>query len=121
MNFLTTMAIQNYRLMTTIRIKHLSVNRAYQGRRFKTPELKAYQQEVNYLLPKTLKIPKGKLRIFYHFGVSSKATDLDNCIKALQDILAEKYQFNDKMIYHLEAIKSDVKKGEEFIQFEIQS
>ena len=43
--------------MRKIAIIPLSVNNAYQGRRFKTPELKAYQQKVMSLLPKDFHIP----------------------------------------------------------------
>jgi len=63
-----------------IPIKPLTVNRAYQGRRFRTPELKAYQQELAYRLP-AMKVPKGKLAVRYEFGVSSKSADYDNNIK----------------------------------------
>jgi Holliday junction resolvase RusA-like endonuclease len=104
--------------MEKINIKALSVNRSYQGRRFATPELKAYKQELMYLLPK-LKIPKGKLSVLYIFGVSSKLADLDNNIKAFQDTLCEKYGFNDRDIYSLSAIKEIAPKGKEYIRFEI--
>jgi Holliday junction resolvase RusA-like endonuclease len=105
--------------MNKINIKALSVNRAYQGRRFKTPELKAYQEELAYRLPK-LKVPKGKLFVKYRFGVSSKASDADNLCKAFQDTLSEQYGFNDKLIYKLEIEKIDIAKGKEFIEFDIQ-
>lgn len=105
--------------MVTIRTKHLSVNRAYQGRRFATPELKAYKEMLFYTLP-YLKIPKGKLSVHYIFGVSSKLADIDNGIKAFQDALCEKYNFNDRDIYELRAEKKIVKKGEEYIKFEIK-
>ena len=42
---------------------------------------------------------KKKLKINYIFGVSSKNADGDNCQKAFQDMLAEKYGFNDRQIY----------------------
>src|SRR3990167_10689864 len=106
--------------MIKLPIKAISFNRAYQGRRFATPELKKYKRDVALLLP-PLQIPKtGKLRARYVFGVSSKASDADNLVKGIQDILAEVYGFNDKMIYRLEVEKVDVKqKGDEYIMFEI--
>ena len=104
--------------METIRIKPLSVNRSYQGRRFATPELKAYKQELAYLLPKAMKIPMGKLGLHYIFGVSSKNADGDNLIKAFQDCLSENYFFNDKDIYEWRVEKKIVPKGKEYIQFE---
>ena len=106
--------------MNVVRIKPLSLNHAYRGRRFETPELKAYKQELGYVLPK-LKIPAGKLKVEYRFGVSSKNADGDNLVKCLQDALAEKYGFNDRQIYAWQFEKVDVKKGEEFVGFEIEA
>jgi hypothetical protein len=97
--------------MIRIRIKPLSVNQSYQGRRFATPELNAYKQALGYLLP-PLKIPKGKLAVIYEFGVSSKAADGDNLIKSFQDTICEKYGFNDREIYRWEIEKKIVAKGE---------
>jgi Holliday junction resolvase RusA-like endonuclease len=103
-----------------IKIKPLSLNKAYRGRRFTTNDLRSYQKEVTYQLPK-LEIPKGKLSVKYIFGCSSKGSDGDNLIKAFQDCLAEHYGFNDNKIYKWEVEKRDVKKGEEFIEFNIKS
>lgn len=105
--------------METIKIKPLSLNSAYRGRRFTTPELKSYKEAIHYLAPR-LKIPKGKLKVSYKFGVSSKNCDGDNLIKCLQDALADKYGFNDKVIYKWDVEKIDVKKGKEFISFKIE-
>ena len=74
-------------LLHHIPIKPLTVNRSYQGRRFATPELKAFKQILAYLLP-PLMIPKGKLSVKYVFGVSSKASDGDNLIKSFQESVA---------------------------------
>ena len=102
-----------------IGIKPLSLNSAYRGRRFSTITLEVYKRELAYLLPK-LKIPKGKLRVWYRFGVSSKGSDGDNLIKCLQDALADQYGFNDKQIYEWTVEKVDVRKGSEFIEFLIE-
>lgn len=101
-----------------IKIKPLSVNDCWQGRRFKTNDYKSYEQELYYLLPE-MEIPDGKLTLKLEFGVSSKASDIDNLVKPFQDIIQKRYNFNDKMIYRLEVDKIVVKKGEEFIKFEI--
>ena len=102
-----------------LQIKPLSVNAAYRGRRFATPELSKYKRDVMLLLPR-IRVPTGKLGVKYTFGIS-KATDGENCIKAFTDILSEKYGFNDNIIYRWEVEKVVVKKGEEFINFEIVS
>ena len=105
--------------MTLLRIKPLSINVAFQGRRFKTEDYKSYEREMFILLPKTLKIPKGKMKLSIVFGFSNKASDIDNCCKLLIDILQKKYGFNDKNIYRLEVEKKIVKKGSEYLDFEI--
>lgn len=104
--------------MAIIKIKPLSVNKVWAGRRFKTPLYKDYEREVFFQLPK-LEIPKGKLKLKITFAFSSKASDIDNPIKPLIDILQNTYRFNDKQIYKLEVEKIDVKKDREFIDFEI--
>ena len=104
--------------MFTLKLKPLSLNSAYRGRRFTTPELACYKEAICLMSPK-MAIPKGKLQVKYVFGVSSKNADGDNLIKCAQDALAEKYDFNDKLIYKWEVEKVDVKKGKEFISFEI--
>jgi Holliday junction resolvase RusA-like endonuclease len=93
---------------------------AYRGRRFSTPTLKAFHASVSLLAPK-MTIPTGKLKVVYTFGVSSKASDVDNLVKTTQDALANKYGFNDKMIYKIEVEKVDVAKGNEYIDFTIHS
>jgi Holliday junction resolvase RusA-like endonuclease len=105
--------------MYHVAIKPLTVNRAYQGRRFRTPELLAYQRELSYLLPK-IEVPRGKLAVRYVFGVSSSNSDGDNLIKAFQDALAEQYGFNDRDICHWEVEKRIVPKGQEFVEFELR-
>jgi len=102
--------------MTTIDVKALSSNRAWQGRRFKTPEYKAYEEEFLYKLP-PLKIPEGRIEMHYLFGLSSKLNDVDNCIKSFQDVLQKKYGFDDRRIFRIIAEKIEVNKGQEFITF----
>ena len=106
--------------MNRVKIKPMSVNRAWAGRRFKTPEYKAYEEELLYMLPKGLKLPVGRLLLRLTIGVSNKAFDLDNSVKLILDILQKKYpSFNDKNIYGMDLWKEDVKKGKEFIEFDI--
>ena len=102
-----------------LRIKPLSVNQAWQGKRFKTPKYKNWRTEICYLLPE-LDVPNVKLSLYIKFGFSSKASDIDNPLKTFIDALQFKYKFDDKMIYKLEVHKEIVKKGQEFISFNIQ-
>ena len=103
-----------------INIKPLSVNKVFQGRRFRTKEYDIYEMQVKRLLPK-IELPKGNLSIKYVVGYSNKASDIDNCIKPFQDILSKFYGFNDNLIYHVEIDKVIVSKGSEFIEFDIKS
>ncbi len=105
--------------MITLEVKPLSVNEVWQGRRFKTEKYEDYELLVTLKLPK-LTIPAGKLKVKYIFGLSSKAADVDNCVKPFTDILQKKYGFNDKLIYEMDIRKEDVKKGQEFIKFQIE-
>lgn len=106
--------------MTRIQIKPLSVNKAWQGRRFKTPEYKEYQKHLTLMLPR-LKIPVPPYEIYFKFGMSSLSSDWDNCIKTTQDILAKKYKFNDKLIRRGVVEIESVPKGKEFIEFELKT
>lgn len=101
-----------------INVKPLSVNKCWQGRRFKTQEYKDYEREVLFKL-KHMSIPAGKLKIVIEAGFSNKNSDIDNIAKPFVDILQKKYNFNDNRIYKLTLIKSIVKKGDEYMKFEI--
>jgi len=104
-----------------IEIKPLSVNDAWQGKRFKTPKYKSWQKDLLILLP-NLKIKfKGDLKVDFVFGFSSKASDIDNPLKPLIDTLQKKYKFNDNQIQELTVKKEIVKKGEEFITINIDT
>jgi len=98
--------------------KPLSVNEAWQGRRFKTKKYKNYEKSVLLQLPKKKNIPE-RIRLDLHFGFSNKASDIDNPVKPILDILQKKYGFNDSNVWELEVIKTLTKKGEEFIKVNI--
>ena len=105
--------------MEKLNIKPLSVNEAWQGRRFKTDKYKKYESDILLLLPNTLKIPTQNIRLFIEFGFSNNASDIDNCLKPFLDCLQKKYGFNDKLINELNVRKIKVSKGYEHIIFEI--
>lgn len=102
--------------MTKIRleVKPLSVNEAWQGRRFKTPKYKQYEKLLLMVLPKNANI-KQEIKIEFEFGFSNILSDIDNPLKMLIDILQKKYSFNDSRITELNVKKIITKKGEEFI------
>tara|TARA_R100000655_G_scaffold105020_1_gene152832 strand:+ start:1065 stop:1421 length:357 start_codon:yes stop_codon:yes gene_type:complete len=105
-----------------INIKPLSINKAWKGRRYKTDKYKAYEKELLYLLPNKKQIGnlEGPLKIDIEFGFSSSASDFDNPIKPLIDILQKKYHFNDNQIYEANIKKVIVDKGDEYLMFDIR-
>ena len=105
--------------MHKIEVKPLSVNEAWQGRRFKTSAYKNYIRSVGYLLPK-IKLPEPPFEVHYEFGFSSHGSDLGNPEKMLTDILAKRYGFNDNQIGRMVMVKVVVKKGQEYIKFKIE-
>ena len=102
-----------------IKIKPLSVNEVWQGKRFKTTAYKSYEKSLLLLLP-NFEIPKGKLKIYFEFGFSNSQSDIDNPIKPILDILQKKYGFNDSQVYEMNVKKEIVKKGSEYIKIEIE-
>jgi Holliday junction resolvase RusA-like endonuclease len=112
-----------------IDVKPLSINQAYTyisrrggrgGDRIKTRGYKEYELILLTVLSNVMRVvPEGKLSIKYEFGVSNAASDIDNLIKPLQDILQKAYGFNDNRVYHIDIIKKVVKKGEEYVKFKI--
>lgn len=104
--------------MIKVNIKPLSVNSAWIGRRWPTKEYSAWTKEACLKIPK-IKIPEGELELNLIFGVSNRAADIDNPQKTFIDALQKRLGFDDKRIYRLTAEKVIVKKGEEFIQFNI--
>ena len=98
-------------------IKPLSVNAAWQGRRFKTPEYKAYERAILLML-RPLTIPDGDLELILMFGCEM---DFDNPVKPFVDCLQKKYGFNDRRITRSVIEVERVAKGSEYIQFEIRA
>lgn len=106
--------------MINLNIKPLSVNEAWQGKRFKTLKYKQYERDMLLLLP-TINVVDPPYRLNITVGFSNKASDLDNILKPFIDILQKKYGINDKHIEILHIEKQIVTKKNEFISFEILS
>lgn len=71
-----------------IEIKPLSVNDAWQGRRFKTKDYLQYEHDMQILLPHITEAWDEPIRVTYFFRLKRAATtDVDNLIKPLQDLL----------------------------------
>ena len=107
--------------MVRIYEKTLSVNEAWKGRRYKSDAYKDYRTKLLYLLPRKIDMPEPPFEIYFRFGFSSAASDWDNPVKPLQDILAKKYGFNDKLIRRAVVDTEIVPKGQEFFEFELKT
>lgn len=94
-----------------INIKPLTVNQAWQGKRFKSPAYKQFSTDIAWLLPKRERAPAGPLEVHYKFYLKHHATtDFDNLIKPFQDQLVQNGIIeDDRFIYKavIEKIASD--------------
>lgn len=104
--------------MRKINIKPLSVNECWQGRRFKNKEYKQYEKDLLLMLP-NVKLKIQRVSIDIVFGFSNSLCDIDNPLKPFLDILQKKYNINDRDIYKLIVSKEVIKKGNEFIKYQI--
>ena len=78
-----------------VKIKPLTVNQAWQGRRFSTPAKKQYEKKMELLLPRC-SMAEGYYEIHYDFYIKNYAlTDLDNMVKVSQDCLVKKKIISD--------------------------
>lgn len=109
---------ERLKMIIKIPIKPFSVNKCWQGKRYKTQDYKDYERDTLRLLPK-MEIPEGDKRLDITAGVSNWSQDIDNIAKPLIDILQKKYGFNDKEIRILRLEKVKTKKGEEFVEFAV--
>lgn len=63
-----------------IDIKPLSVNEAWQGKRYKIKKYKQYENALHWLLPK-ITIPEPSYKIYFRFGFSNSLSDWENLEK----------------------------------------
>lgn len=103
-----------------LNIKPFSVNEAWQGKRFRTLAYKRFTRDVMMILP-SMKLPPAPYFLLLEFGVSSKSADWDNPIKPFQDILQQKYGFNDKEVMGAYVRKKIVGKGSEYISWHLST
>lgn len=103
-----------------ISIKPLSINEAFQGRKFKTPKYGEFEKAVLSMLP-DVKMPDPPYSIYFKFGFSSRASDWDNPVKVIVDCLSKKYNFNDKLIRKGCIETEIVPKGKEYFIFQIKT
>ena len=104
-------------MIINLKVKPLSVNNAWQGKRFKTPAYKTYEKKVLSMLPNVEIKEFKQLKITY--GFSNMMSDIDNPTKLVLDILQKKYGVNDRDLIYLVLHKEKTSKGSEFIEIEL--
>lgn len=97
-----------------IDVKPLSINKAFQGRRYKTRECKSYEHFLMLAMPAGLKF-EPPIKLVIKYGFSSKLADIDNPTKIIIDVMQKKYGFNDRDIVELHLYKEIVGKNKEYI------
>ena len=102
-----------------IEMKPMSVNDAWQGRRFKTPQYKEYERAMLFLLKRGT-LPPPPYEVWYEWGFSNIQCDVGNPEKQMSDILQKKYGFNDNQIWRMHLEKRKVPKGKEYVRFRIE-
>ena len=101
-----------------LKIKTVSTNAMYRGRRYKSKEARQFEQDIALLLAAKArhKLPDGELVVHYRFG-TSRRKDTDNNIKLLQDAICKHYGIDDARFAAHTAVRVPVKKGEDFVTF----
>jgi len=94
-------------------IKPLSVNKAFQGRRFKSPEYKSYEEECLWLLKGNEKV-SGWVEVTYHFHIKNfKRVDVGNYEKLISDIIVKAGLIDDdRFIKKMTLEKHQIEKDE---------
>ena len=100
-------------------IKPLSVNQAWKGRRHRSHLYNSYTHDILILL-NDFEVPEGELELYLKFGFSSAGSDFDNPIKPFVDCLQQRYGFNDNRIKRCVVDVEKVKKGKEFIEWNLK-
>ena len=106
-------------MMIKIPIKPISVNRLFQGRRFKTREYDKFR-EMGLLLAPKVKMVKGNVTVKLDFySKNANGSDVDNFLKGALDLIVEAgYIQDDRFIQELTAGK--FKSKDERIEVEIK-
>jgi len=98
-----------------IRIRPISSNSIWQGRRFKTKEYNYFIEEALYKMSEKEMLKGERLGVFLDFYYKYAArSDLDNFLKPTIDLLVrKKWIKDDRFIYFLQAQKFIIKDEEE--------
>ena len=102
-------------------VKPLSANKMFYRNKNKTVEYREYQEEIlEELRGVEWDFGLAPVTFIIKVGLSSKVADLDNVLKPLFDTFQSIFEdFNDKMVFRIEAEKELVEKGKEYINVRV--
>jgi len=102
-----------------VNIKPMTVNKAWQGRRFKTPEYNGYTSHILWALKKHKFRFKGEIEVEYRFYLKHyKTTDVGNLEKPLSDIIVKSGIIEDDRF--IKKITLEKFKGSDYIEIIIK-
>ena len=101
------------------RLKPLSANDSYLGKKVKSKKYKDYEASLLLGLPDLVIPEEGSLHLRMVVSYSNARSDIDNCLKPFIDVLQRRYGFNDSRIYKLTVKKQIVPKGDDSISFNL--
>lgn len=108
-------------------VKPLSANRMWNRRgtkTFKSADYKQFQEDIrDTILADDWTWPFEDKQVSFNIvaGLSNRGADIDNVLKPLLDTYQGMFDgFNDNKVYHIELLKTIVKKGDEFLEVEIE-
>lgn len=109
--------------MKWLELRPVSTNRLYVGRRFLSKAAKQFKEQCHrqlLLLSEPVLVPRGPLELHFVFGLH-RDMDVSNCVKLVEDCIADFYGFNDKRVQGCSLRKVKVARGEEFISFSLRA
>lgn len=102
-------------------IKPLSINKAFQGRRFKTQDYKQFEKDFSTLIKyQKMKKFKGSVKIEIGFGFKNKLSDIDNCLKPIFDVLVKNKIIEDDRFINELYVKKSIS-AEDYFYIEIEN
>ena len=107
--------------MYELPIKALSVNRAWQGRRYRSVAYNQFRRVVSVFLNKIRPTKPPEKPILFHgeWGVSNMRSDTDNPCKPFLDILFEWWDMKDHWVEFIMLEKTKTAKGKEYVRFHV--
>jgi len=106
--------------METLSMKPLSINKCWAGRRFKTPDYKAWREEAEARLREHPRAPDGQVEVHIKFYFKNSRSDIDNCIKPFLDALTDANRIEDDR-HVVKLVVEKIMDKDERIEYEIKT